>query len=277
MPDPDPDDAVAVALDAYQRELLPGDVPSHHADPALAEALVQSLLEQLARYCARHGLDVRGTLEELNQRSIDRSGEDTDPVHNFRLGAQVQIRQQQIATGATPRYPRWRGFITSLTEAPGGDARCTVRVPAVADTVHVTASELEPADALLPIATRTVGVMHHARDAEESIRALTGWLERNAERAPVGYQDRLDDLRRLSEALARWSGGRPEGIARRLPPRVSQTARRTDSASAVPPGPSPVARLAATEFPQGPTPIRPDVPPTVTKMPDRSNRRPRRL
>ncbi|MVZ99067.1 hypothetical protein F8568_001420 [Actinomadura sp. LD22] len=274
---PDPDDAVAAALDAYQRELLPGDLPSHHADPSLAEALVQSLLEQLARYSARHGQDIGDTLEELHQRSLDRSTDDTDQVHNFRLGAQVQIRQQETATGAAPRYPRWRGFITSLTQTPGGDARCTVRVPAVADTVHVTASELQPADAFLPIATRTTGVITHARDAEETIVALTAWLECNADRAPAGYQDRLDDLARLSEALAAWSGGHPEKIARHLPPPVPQPTRPTDIAAAVPPGPSPVARLAATGFPQGPTPIRPDAPRAVPKPPDRSERRPRRL
>ncbi|MEU9019362.1 hypothetical protein [Actinomadura sp. NPDC048394] len=274
---PDPDDAIAAVLDAYQRELLSSDVPSHRTDPSLAGSLVQSLLEQLARYAAQHGLDVHDTLEELHQRSIDRSGTKTEPVHNFRLGTQVQIRQQETATGAKPRYPRWRGFITSLTEAPGGDARCTVRVPAVADTIHVTASELEPADSLLPVATRTAGVVHQARDAEETITALTARLERNADTAPVTYQEKLDDLARLSEALATWSGGQPEGIVRHLPPRISNAARQTDSAdSADPPGLAPVARLAATGFPQGPTPIRPDDPPTVTRLPDRSNRRPRR-
>jgi hypothetical protein len=97
----------------------------------------------------------------------------------------VQFRQQETATGAKPRYPPWRGFVTSLTEVPGGDARCTVRVPGVADTVHATASELEPADSLLPVATRTAGVVHHARDAEDTITTLTTWLERNADTVPA--------------------------------------------------------------------------------------------
>jgi hypothetical protein len=271
---PDPDAAVAAALDAYQRELLPHDLPTHRTDPPLAESLVQSLLEQLARYADQHGLDIHDTLEELHHRSIDRSGTEPDPIHNFRLGAQVQIRQQGTATGAKPRYPRWRGFITSLAEAPDGDARCTLRVPAVADTVHVTASELEPADALLPIATRTAGVVHHARDAEETITALTAWLERNADGRPVTYQDRLDDLAWLSEALATWSGGQPELIARHLPARVSRAAWQTGTAA--PPGLSAAARLAATGFPQGPTPLRPVDPPTASRLPDRSQRRPHR-
>lgn len=271
---PDPDAAVAAALDAYQRELLPGDLPTHRTDLSLAESFVQSLLEQLARYADQHGLDVHDTLEELHQRSIDRSETEPDLVHNFRLGAQVQIRQQETATGAKPRYPRWRGFVTSLVESSDGDARCTLRVPAVADTVHVTASELEPADALLPIATRTAGVVHHAHDAEETITALATWLKRNADTRPTTYQDRHDDLARLSEALATWSGGQPEGIGLHLPARDSRAARRTDSAA--PPGLFAAARLAATGFPQGPTPIRPDDPPTASRLPERSQRRPHR-
>ncbi|QKG20093.1 hypothetical protein [Actinomadura verrucosospora] len=278
MSDPgDPDAAVAAALDAYQRELLPRDVPHHDTDPALATSLIGSLIEQLARYAAQHGLDVHDTLDELHQRSIDRGGVGIDPVHNFRLGAQVQFRQEEITTGAMPRYPRWRGFITSLTEAPGGDARCTVRVPAVADTVHATASELEPADPLLPVATRTAGVVHHARDAEETIAVLTAWLDRNADTTPVACQEKLDDVERLSTPLAAWSGGQPEQIARHLP-RVPEPARRTGTPAADTSGLAPVARLAATGFPQGPTPIRPDdpAPAPVTRLPDRSKRRPRR-
>ncbi|GAA2170171.1 hypothetical protein [Actinomadura napierensis] len=273
---PDPGDAVAAALDAYQRELLPRDLPGHHADPALAESLVQSLIEQLARYAAQHGLDLHDTLEELHQRHIDRGGTDTDPVHNFRLGGQVQFRRQETVTGATPRYPRWRGFITSLSEAPGGDARCTVRVPGIANRVYAAASELEPADSLLPVATRTAGIVHHARDAEETIVTLTAWLQRNPDTVPVTYQEKLDDVARLSKALANWSGGRPEGIAHRLAARVSDTARRTDTPPADSTGLASVARLAATGFPQGPTPIRPDAPAPVTRLPDRSKRHPRR-
>ncbi|MDL4813062.1 hypothetical protein [Actinomadura opuntiae] len=273
---PDPGDAVAAALDAYQREILPPDAPSHRTDASLAEALVQSLIEQLARYAAQHGLEVHDTLEELHQRSIDRSGTGADPVRDFRLGAQVQFRQQQTATGATPRYPRWRGFITSLTEAPGGDARCTVRVPAVANRVHATASELEPADSLLPVATRTAGVVHHARDAEETIIALAAWLERNADTGLVTYQEKLDDVARLTRALASWSGGSPARITRHLPARLPNTARPTGSPPADSTGLAPAARLAATGFPQDPTPSRPDDPAPVTRLPDRSKRRPRR-
>ncbi|MWA02323.1 hypothetical protein F8568_022550 [Actinomadura sp. LD22] len=124
---PDRMEATALALDAYQQQLLPEEVFNHRTDTSLAELLVQSLLEHLARYAAQHGLDVHDTLEELHQRSVDRGGAEADPVHNFRLGAQVQIRQQETATGARPRYPRWRGFITSLTETSGSDARCIVR------------------------------------------------------------------------------------------------------------------------------------------------------
>ncbi|MFF0521528.1 hypothetical protein ACFYTC_22700 [Actinomadura nitritigenes] len=273
---PDPDDAVAAALDAYQRELLPRDVPHHDTDPSLAESLIGSLIEQLARYAAKHGLDVHDTLDELHQRSIDRGGTDTDPVHSLRLGAQVQFRQHETATGATPRYPRWRGFITLLAEAPDGDARCTVRVPGVADTVHATASELEPADPLLPVATWTAGVVHHACDAEQMLASLTGWLERNTDTAPSTHQERLDDIARLSKALAAWSSGQPENITRHLPAHAPGTARRTDAASADGPGLAAVARLAATGFPQGPVTVRPEHPAPVTRLPDRSDRRPRR-
>ncbi|MFB4298456.1 hypothetical protein [Actinomadura sp. NTSP31] len=272
---PDRMEATALALDAYQQHLLPDALPSHRTDQALAERLVQSLLEQLARYADQNGLDVHDTLEELHQRSIDRGGPEPSPVHSFRLGAQVQFRQQDIATGAEPRSPHRRGFVTALTEAPGGEARCTVRIPAVAEAVHVTASELEPADPLLPVATRTAGVVHHACDAEATIIALTAWLERNADTAPATFQERRDDLTRLSEALASWSGGRPEQIARHLPGRMPDPAQRADATAADHSRTAPAARLAAMGFPQGPTPIRPDDPP-VTRLPDRSTRHPRR-
>lgn len=273
---PDRLEAAALALDAYQQQLLPGEVFSHRTDSSLAESLVQSLIEHLARYADRQNLNVHDTLEELHQLSIDRGGTETDPVRNFRLDAQVQFRQEVTATGAEPRYPRWRGFITSLTEAPNGDARCTVRVPAVAEAVHVTASELEPADPLLPVATRTVGVVHHARDVEQTIVALTAWLERNAVTVPVTYEEKLDDVARLSEALAKWSGGQPKAIVRHLPTRVLRAVQRTGASATSGSGVAPVARLAAMGFPQGPTPVRPADTPAVTRLPDRSERRPRR-
>ncbi|HEU5023616.1 MAG TPA: hypothetical protein VFV01_01720 [Spirillospora sp.] len=273
----DADDAVAAALDAFQRRVLPDDVLDYRTDPSLAESLVSSLIVQLARYADRHGLDVHDTLEELHQRSLDRSGTETDPAHNFRLGAQVQFRRQEAAAGAEPQEPPWRGFITAFREAPGGDARCTIRVPAIAESVHAAASELEPADPLLPVATRTVGAVHHARDAEETLRVLAAWLKRNADTVPVTYAEKLDDLGRLAEALASWSGGTTEGIVRPLLAGVSGTSQQADSAAAEGPEPAPVARLAATGFPQGPTLIRPHAQSTVTRLPDRSNRRPRRL
>lgn len=273
---PDRMEATALALEAYQQQLLPEEVFNHRTDTSLAELLVQSLLEHLARYAAQHGLDVHDTLEELHQRSVDRGGAEADPVHNFRLGAQVQIRQQETATGAKSRYPRWRGFITSLTETSGSDARCIVRVPAVAQAIHVTASELEPADPLLPIATRTAGVVHHARDAEETIIALTTWLERNADHPPVTYQDKLDDLTRLSRTLANWSGGNPEQIAHHLPSRAPATAQRANPATPTSVGPAPAARLAAMGFPQGLDPLQPAAPPAASRLPERSQRRPRR-
>lgn len=151
-----------------------------------------------------------------------------------------------------------------------------VRVPAVAEAVHVTASELEPADPLLPVATRTVGVVHHARDVEQTIVALTAWLERNADTVPVTYEEKLDDVARLSEALAKWSGGQPKAIVRHLPTRVLRAVQRTGTSATGGSGVAPVARLAAMGFPQGPTPVRPADTPAVTRLPDRSERRPRR-
>lgn len=273
----DADDAVAAALDAFQRRLLPDDVLDHRTDPSLAKSLLSSLIEQLARYADRHGLNVHDTLEELHQRGIDRSATKTEPFHTFRLGAQVQFRRQETAAGAELREPLWRGFITALSEAPGGDARCAVRIPAVAEAVHATSSELEPADPLLPVATRTVGTVHHARDAEETLHVLAAWLKRNADTIPVTYAEKLDDLGRLAEALASWSGGTTERIVRHLLADVSGTSQQADSAAANGPQPAPVARLAATGFPQSPTPIRPPDPSTVTRLPNRSKRRPRRL
>jgi hypothetical protein len=142
--------------------------------------------------------------------------------------------------------------------------------------VHVTASELEPADSLLPVATRIAGVVHHACDAEEMIVALTAWLERNTDAAPVTYQERLDDLEQLSKALANWSGCRPEGIARHLLPRAPETSQQADPAASDGSGLAPAARLAAMGFPQGPEALPSDDLPSVPRLPERSQRRPRR-
>ncbi|MEU8804878.1 hypothetical protein [Spirillospora sp. NPDC048819] len=131
---PDHDEAVAVALDAYQHYLLPDDRPSHRADTLLAQPLIESLITQLARYADRHDLDVHDTLAELHQQRHDRGGHDHDPTYSFRLGAEVQFRQQRTAMGAMPRYPLWRGFITALATSPDGDAQCSMRVPGITAT-----------------------------------------------------------------------------------------------------------------------------------------------
>ncbi|MEU8804043.1 hypothetical protein [Spirillospora sp. NPDC048819] len=258
----DPDEAVAAALDAYQQQLLPDESDGHRTDPLLAEPLIESLIEQLARYASRRGLDVHDTFAELHQQHLDRGGHDHDPSHSFRLGAEVQFRQQRTATGAKPRYPLWRGFITALATAPNGEPQCTVRVPGINQGLHVAASELEPADSILPLPTRTAGAVSHARDAESLIIAIAVRLKRAANNGLVADEQALTDLAQLTMRLGRWSGGQPEAIMHHLYDRVMNAAQRTARGR---PGPDAAARLAATEFPQRPDPLPSDEPPPTTR------------
>jgi hypothetical protein len=270
---PDHDEAVAAALDAYQQHLLPGDVAGHRADPAVAEPLITSLIEQLARYADRRDLDVHDTFAELHQQHLDRGGHDHDPSYSFRLGAEVQFRQQRTATGAKPRYPLWRGFIDALATSPYGEHQCTVRIPGVNEGLHVTASELEPADSLLPLATRTAGVVSNARYAESTIVDIAVRLKRAANNGLVADEQALTDLAQLTMRLGQWSGGRPDAIMRHLYNRIMYAAHTPAKGR---PGPDAAARLAATEFPQGPNPIASDGSPTTTRPKPDDPPRPRK-
>jgi hypothetical protein len=270
---PDHDETVAAALDAYQQHLLPGDVAGHRADPAVAEPLITSLIEQLPRYAQTHDLDIHGTFAELHQQHLDRGGPDHDPSYNFRIGAQVQFRQDRTAAGGTPHYPLWRGFITALATAPDGGPQCTVRVPGVHEGVHVTTAELEPADPILPLTTRTAGVVSHARDAESTIIDIAVRLKRAAGNGLVPDEQALTDLAQLTMRLGAWSGGRPDAIMRHLYGRIIDTAQQPPNQR---PAPDAAARLAATEFPQPPEPSSTDNSPAATRRNPDDPPRPRR-
>ncbi|GAA1801502.1 hypothetical protein [Actinomadura chokoriensis] len=270
---PDLDEAVAAALDAYQQQLLPDESDSHRDDPQLAEPLVESLMEQLARYAQARGLDVHDTFAELHQQHLDRGGPDHDPTYNFRLGAEVQFRQGRTATGAKSHYPLWRGFITALATAPDGQPQCTVRVPGVHEGLHVTAAELEPADSLLPLPARTAGVVCSARDAESTIIDIAVRLKRAAGNGLVPDEQALTDLAQLTMRLGAWSGGRPDAIMRHLYDRIIDAAQQPPRQR---PGPDAAARLAATEFPQQPGPSGADGPPATTRPKPDDPPRPRR-
>ncbi|GAA1834091.1 hypothetical protein [Actinomadura chokoriensis] len=269
---PDHDEAVAAALDAYQQHLLPDHVPDSRADPSFAEPLIASLVEQLARYADRHGLDVQDTFAELHQQRLDRGGHDHDPSYSYRLGAEVQFRQPPAASGAEPGYPLWRGFITALATSPYGEAHCTVRVPGVSEGLHVAASELEPADSLLPLPTRTAGVVTNARDAESTIVEVAVRLKRAASAGLATDEQALADLAQLTMRLSHWSGGQPDVIMRDLYNRIMRVAQEPAKQR---PGLDPAARLSATEFPQGPTPAPSDDPP-ATRLRSDDPPRPRR-
>ncbi|MEU5993334.1 hypothetical protein ABZ806_30560 [Spirillospora sp. NPDC047418] len=259
---PDHNEAVAAALDAYQQQLLPDESDSHRTDPLLAEPLIESLVEQLAHYAGRLDLNVHDTFAELHQQHLDRGGHDHDPIYSFRLGAQVQFRQQRTATGAKPRYPLWRGFIDALATSPYGEHHCTVRIPGVNEGLHVTATELEPADSLLPLATRTAGVVSNARDAESTIVNVAVRLKRAANNGLVTDEQALTDLAQLTMRLGQWSGGRPDAIMRHLYNRIMHAAHTPANRR---PGLDAAARLAATEFPQQPNPVPSDDSPASTR------------
>ncbi|WP_021593512.1 hypothetical protein [Actinomadura welshii] len=265
------DEAVATALDAYQHQLLPDDLPSHRTDPLVAELLSKSLLGQLVHYADRRDLNVRDTVALLHQDQLDR-GNPGEPAHGFRLGSEVQFRQQRTASGAKPRYPLWRGFITALAGSPDGEARCTVRVPGVNQGLHVTASELEPADPLPPLPTRTAGVVASARDAEATIIDIAVRLKNAANNGLVADEQALTDLAQLTMRLGKWSGGRPDAIMHHLHDRVLDVAQRTAQEHSG----RAAARLSATEFPQGPTPDPCDDPPPSTKPKPDNRQKPRK-
>ncbi|NKZ03320.1 hypothetical protein [Actinomadura latina] len=269
----DHDEAVAATLDAYQHQLLPDHVHSHRSDPTLAEPLITSLIEQLARYADGRALDVHGTFAELHQQRLDRDGPDHDPSYSFRLGTEVQFRQERTATGAKPRYPLWRGFLTALATAPDGEPQCTVRIPGINEGLHVSASELEPADSLLPLPTRTAGVVSDARDAESTIIDIAVRLKRAANNGLVPDEQALTDLAQLTLRLGAWSGGRPDAIMRHLYDRIIDAAQKP---AKHPPGPDAAARLAATEFPQGPGPLPAQDSPASTRRKPDDPPRPRR-
>ena len=270
---PDHDEAVAAALDAYQHHLLPDDVPSHRADALLAQPLIDSLITQLARYADRHDLNVHDTLAELHQQRLDRGGHDHDPNYSFRLNAEVQFRQQRSAADAEPRYPLWRGFITALATSPDGQAQCTVRVPGINQGLHVTADELEPADSLLPLATRTAGVVTHARDAESTIINIAVRLKRAANNGLATDEQALTDIAQLTMRLGQWSGGRADAIMRHLRDDILDAAQQPAKGR---PGPDAAARQSATEFPSRPRPDLSDEPSSTTRPKPDDPPRPRR-
>ncbi|MGW2307773.1 hypothetical protein [Actinomadura luteofluorescens] len=259
------EEAVANALDTYQRRVLPDKLPSHRADPLLAELLSKSLLDQLVRYAERRDLKVNDTLALLHQERLDRGGRAHDPVERFRLASEVQFRQEPTATGAKPRFPLWRGFITALAASPNGGAQCTVRVPGIHQGLHVTAPELEPADPFPPLSTRTADVVVSARGAESTIIDIGVRLKRAASSGLVADEQALTDLAQLTMRLGTWSGGQPDAIMRHLHDRILAAAQK-------PPQPGrgrPAAQLSASEFPQGPTSSpSPDQPPNTRPSPD---------
>ncbi|NDU73845.1 hypothetical protein GWI34_14530 [Actinomadura sp. DSM 109109] len=259
------DEAVAHALDTYQRQVLPDRLPSHRADALLAELLSKSLIDRLVRYAERRDLKVNDTLALLHQERLDRGGRAHDPVERFRLASEVQFRQEHTATGAKPRFPLWRGLITALAATPDGGAQCTVRVPGIHQGLHVTASELEPADSFPPLPTRTAGVVVNARGAESTIIEIGVRLKRAAASGLATDEQALTDLAQLTMRLGTWSGGRPDAIMRHLHDRIVAAAQE-------PPSPGrgrSEARLSVTEFPQGPTPSpSPGRPPSARPGPD---------
>lgn len=267
---PDHNEAIATALDAYQQQLLPDHTSSHRTDPTTAAPLIESLIEHLARYADQQGLDVHNTFAELHQQQLDRGGPDHDPNYSFRLGAEVQFRRQRTARRGR-QSPQWRGFITALAASPDGKAQCTVQVPGINKTLHVAASKLEPADSLLPLNTRTAGVVSHARDAESTIIDIAARLKRAANNGLVADEQALTDLAQLTTRLAKWSGGRPDAIMRQLHDRILIAAQKPAKART---GPAAAARLAAADFPRESIPTEdsphatrgnPDTPPKQRK------------
>ncbi|GAA4238116.1 hypothetical protein GCM10022254_52730 [Actinomadura meridiana] len=256
---PDHDEAIAVALDAYQRQLLSDETLNHRTDRTLAEPLIELFVERLARYADRRDLDVQGAFTEIHEQSIDRGGHDHDPRYSFRLGAEVQFRQ--LRTASKDRPP-WRGFISALVGSPDDQARCTVRIPGINKALPVTAGELEPADSFLPMATRTAGTVIHAREAESTIVDIAVRLKRAANNGLVADEQAFADLAQLTTRLGVWSGGRSDAIMRHLHERITAAAQEPAKGSR---RPDAAARLAATDFPQDPASFPSEDPPPATR------------
>ncbi|MEU8124925.1 hypothetical protein AB0C21_39960 [Spirillospora sp. NPDC049024] len=250
--------AAALALDAYEQHLFGDLAHGHRNDRAEAEGLVHALVVDLITYGESNHLDVVDLLDALVQARIDRGGALSNPLYSFRLNTEVQFRDRDADDHC--------GFITELKSSGSGqDAECVLRVPGLIDPQHTITSQLEPATRLVPVPTRTRGIVFSALEAEDTIIEILGDLATKRDTAPA--PEVVADLKELSTALATWSGTTPQRVlhhlrhqARVSPPSPddrSSAARRAASAF-----PNSIAASLAGEQPTPSTTSRPEPPGT---------------
>ncbi|WP_339153695.1 hypothetical protein [Actinomadura luteofluorescens] len=227
--------AAALALGTYEQHLF-GDLDhGHRNDHAEAEGLVHALVVDLITYGESNHLDVVDLLDALVQARIDRGGALINPRYSFRLNTEVQFRDRDADDP--------RGFITEL-KSPGSrqDAECVLRIPGLSDPQHTITSQLQPAIRLVPVRTRTCGIVFSALEAEDTIIEILDGLTSKPDTAPA--PEVLADLDELATALATWSGTTPQGVLHHLRYQARVSPPSSDHRS-------PAARRAAAAFPNG--------------------------
>ena len=229
--------AAALALDAYEQHLFGELTHGHRNDHVEAEGLVHALVVDLITYGESNHLDVVDLLDALGQARIDRGGALINPRYSFRLNTEVQFRDR----GADEH----RGFITEL-KSPGSssrqDAECVLRVPGLIDPQHTLTSQLQPAIRLVPVRTRTCGIVFSALEAEDTIIEILGGLTSKPDTVPA--PEVVADLEELATALATWFGTTPQGVLHHLRYQAGLSPPSSDHRS-------PVARRAAAASPNG--------------------------
>ncbi|MEU4827077.1 hypothetical protein AB0H37_34835 [Actinomadura sp. NPDC023710] len=226
--------AAALALDAYEQHLFGELAHGHRNDHAEAEGLVHALVVDLITYGESNHLGVVDLLDALQAR-IDRGGALINPRYSFRLNTEVQFRDRSA--------DEHRSFITEL-KSPGSrqDAECVLRVPGLIDPQHTITSQLQPAIRLVPVRTRTCGIVFSALEAEDTIIEILDGQASKPDTAPA--PEVVADLDELATALATWSGTTPQGVLHHLRYQAGLSPPSSDHRS-------PVARRAAAAFPNG--------------------------
>ncbi|WUH97668.1 hypothetical protein OHR68_29675 [Spirillospora sp. NBC_00431] len=203
---PDRIGAATLALNAYEQHLFGDLTNGHRTDHAETEGLLYALVADLIRYGEGNHLNVADLLDALVQAQIDRGGALSNPRYSFRLNTEVQFRDRDAE--------HHRGFITQLRlDGPRQEAECVLRIPGVIDPQHSSTAQLEPATRIVPLPTRTCGIVFSALEAEDTVIELIRALPRQDHATDPQV---LADLTEVSTALATWSGTKPEQVLHHL-------------------------------------------------------------
>lgn len=232
-----PQDAVAtqvenaaLALDAYEQAVFPGESALHRDHPTIADATLRSFLVDLLHYADRNGIDIADALQAARAVHDD----DIAAQEHYLIGDHVQLRN-----GAQSR----RGIITGFYPTPGGsgDFTYSVRILGEPDNRHLQAVELQQADPFGPVPTRA-GPITSASSAERLLIHAEASISLSEYSGNLPSPHLRSERDALMTALVAWSGTTYTAIHEHLAPHIS-LARSAQSA------PPPAAGSAPTVQP----------------------------